>query len=87
MLKSSTLQVLSMSRLGGAGAVAPLVTDIPLSSVEVINESILYLLGYFIYFRFLKQLRFCSNDRKKVAKVVETNQHGISGRTMAQNGK
>lgn len=28
-------QVLSMSRLGGAGAVAPLVTDIPLSSVEV----------------------------------------------------
>jgi len=25
-----------MSRLGGAGAVAPLVTDIPLSSVEVI---------------------------------------------------
>ncbi|XP_045808494.1 transcription factor UNE12-like [Trifolium pratense] len=26
--------VLSMSRLGGAGAVAPLVTDIPLSSVE-----------------------------------------------------
>lgn len=26
-----------MSRLGGAGAVAPLVTDIPLSSVEVIN--------------------------------------------------
>lgn len=46
MLKSSTLQVLSMSRLGGAGAVAPLVTDIPLSSVEVINESILYLLGF-----------------------------------------
>lgn len=25
-----------MSRLGGAGAVAPLVTDIPISSVEVI---------------------------------------------------
>ena len=30
-----TLQVLSMSRLGGAGAVAPLVTDIPISSIEV----------------------------------------------------
>ncbi|KAI5395058.1 Transcription factor une12 [Lathyrus oleraceus] len=28
------IKVLSMSRLGGAGAVAPLVTDIPLSSVE-----------------------------------------------------
>ncbi|QHO23112.1 hypothetical protein HN51_046889 [Arachis hypogaea] len=28
------VKVLSMSRLGGAGAVAPLVTDIPLSSVE-----------------------------------------------------
>jgi len=27
-----------MSRLGGAGAVAQLVADIPLSSVEVINE-------------------------------------------------
>lgn len=25
-----------MSRLGGAGAVAPLVTDIPISSVEVL---------------------------------------------------
>ncbi|CAN6553925.1 unnamed protein product [Malus baccata var. baccata] len=33
-VKSYPLQVLSMSRLGGAGAVAPLVTDIPLSSVE-----------------------------------------------------
>ena len=38
---SSALQVLSMSRLGGAGAVAPLVTDIPLSSVEVININII----------------------------------------------
>ncbi|XP_022758328.1 transcription factor UNE12-like isoform X2 [Durio zibethinus] len=28
------VKVLSMSRLGGAGAVAPLVTDIPLSSIE-----------------------------------------------------
>lgn len=28
------VKVLSMSRLGGAGAVAPLVTDLPLSSVE-----------------------------------------------------
>ncbi|CAJ1969469.1 unnamed protein product [Sphenostylis stenocarpa] len=28
------VKVLSMSRLGGAGAVAPLVTDVPLSSVE-----------------------------------------------------
>ncbi|KAJ8749501.1 hypothetical protein K2173_025696 [Erythroxylum novogranatense] len=28
------VKVLSMSRIGGAGAVAPLVTDIPLSSVE-----------------------------------------------------
>ncbi|KAK8496409.1 hypothetical protein V6N13_045964 [Hibiscus sabdariffa] len=28
------VKVLSMSRLGGAGAVAPLVTDIPISSVE-----------------------------------------------------
>ncbi|XWS31494.1 hypothetical protein CRYUN_Cryun23aG0081000 [Craigia yunnanensis] len=32
------VKVLSMSRLGGAGAVAPLVTDIPLSSIEVINK-------------------------------------------------
>lgn len=30
-------QVLSMSRLGGAGAVAQLVADVPLSAVEVIN--------------------------------------------------
>jgi hypothetical protein len=29
-----------MSRLGGAGAVAPLVTDIPLSSVEVIIQTV-----------------------------------------------
>ncbi|XP_022771202.1 transcription factor UNE12-like isoform X2 [Durio zibethinus] len=33
-LVPSVNKVLSMSRLGGAGAVAPLVTDIPLSSVE-----------------------------------------------------
>ncbi|CAA3032803.1 transcription factor UNE12 [Olea europaea subsp. europaea] len=30
------VKVLSMSRLGGAGAVAPLVTEIPINSVEVI---------------------------------------------------
>ena len=30
------IQVLSMSRLGGAGAVAQLVSDVPLSAVEVI---------------------------------------------------
>lgn len=30
-------QVLSMSRLGGAGAVAQLVADVPLSAVEVVN--------------------------------------------------
>lgn len=43
-LSLSTSQVLSMSRLGGAGAVAPLVTDIPISSVEVIinNQHKLY---------------------------------------------
>jgi hypothetical protein len=29
-------QVLSMSRLGGAGAVAQLVADVPVSAVEVI---------------------------------------------------
>lgn len=33
-----------MSRLGGAGAVAPLVTDIPLSSVEVLNMTMMYVL-------------------------------------------
>ncbi|XP_059298490.1 transcription factor UNE12 isoform X2 [Lycium ferocissimum] len=33
-LVPSVNKVLSMSRLGGAGAVAPLVTDIPISSVE-----------------------------------------------------
>ncbi|CAA3003233.1 transcription factor UNE12 [Olea europaea subsp. europaea] len=33
------VKVLSMSRMGGAGAVAPLVTDIPVSSVEVIIEA------------------------------------------------
>lgn len=32
-------QVLSMSRLGGAGAVAQLVADVPLSAVEVINTN------------------------------------------------
>ncbi|CAN4093689.1 unnamed protein product [Withania somnifera] len=32
------VKVLSMSRLGGAGAVAPLVTDIPISSVEEENS-------------------------------------------------
>lgn len=31
-----------MSRLGGAGAVAPLVTDIPLASVEVIYGKKVY---------------------------------------------
>ena len=30
-------QVLSMSRLGGAGAVAQLVADVPLTAVEVMN--------------------------------------------------
>lgn len=30
-------QVLSMSRLGGAGAVAQLVADVPLSAVEVVK--------------------------------------------------
>lgn len=35
--QSNIYQVLSMSRLGGAGAVAQLVADIPLQSVEVIN--------------------------------------------------
>ncbi|KAL9318467.1 hypothetical protein ACSQ67_014984 [Phaseolus vulgaris] len=33
-VENLSFSVLSMSRLGGAGAVAPLVTDIPLSSVE-----------------------------------------------------
>ncbi|KAL0437413.1 UNVERIFIED_CONTAM: Transcription factor UNE12 [Sesamum radiatum] len=33
-LVPSVNKVLSMSRLGGAGAVAPLVTDIPISSIE-----------------------------------------------------
>lgn len=37
-----------MSRLGGAGAVAPLVTDIPLSSVEVINMNIYVVFAGFL---------------------------------------
>lgn len=32
------IQVLSMSRLGGAGAVAQLVADVPVSAVEVITK-------------------------------------------------
>jgi hypothetical protein len=37
-----------MSRLGGAGAVAPLVTDIPLSSVEVIKMNIYVVFAGFL---------------------------------------
>lgn len=40
-----------MSRLGGAGAVAPLVTDVPLSSVEVINmNNYVVFAGFLIIF-------------------------------------
>lgn len=58
-LDSHALQVLSMSRLGGAGAVAPLVTDIPLSSVEVLNENGLNSL-YFPCFFFLINYHACA---------------------------
>lgn len=36
-----------MSRLGGAGAVAPLVTEISLSSVEVLTLLIFFFFMYF----------------------------------------
>lgn len=85
-LNSHALQVLSMSRLGGAGAVAPLVTDIPLSSVEVLKENGLNLLFSLFLFRY-QQPCFCPNHRKKVVKVVETNRHGINGLMMEQNDK
>lgn len=42
LLLNSGYKVLSMSRLGGAGAVAQLVADIPLQSVEVITTNYKY---------------------------------------------
>ena len=85
----STLQVLSMSRLGGAGAVAPLVTDIPLSSVEVIKMNMYVVFAGFliIYSRALSRRFFSLHHRKREVMVEETNQHGRSGRTMGRNDR
>lgn len=38
-----------MSRLGGAGAVAPLVTDIPLASIEVMICRLFVMIAAFLY--------------------------------------
>lgn len=87
------LQVLSMSRLGGAGAVAPLVTDIPISSVEVLfnyNNKLIRLLFlqncptyHLILYPFLWLVLF----RKRAVKLEITNQPGKSGQVMVQKGK
>lgn len=80
-----------MSRLGGAGAVAPLVTDIPLSSVEVINmQPLIYI---YISHIFLSQRIFIelpllhTHTRMKAATVEGTNRHGRNGQTMAPSNK
>ena len=62
--KLMTLQVLSMSRLGGAGAVAPLVTDIPISSVEVIKQLSLVCCALWFHSTHLSVL--CALRRKRV---------------------
>lgn len=50
-----------MSRLGGAGAVAQLVADVPLSAVEVINTRKLFeMLLFFFFFSFIPFLSFQS---------------------------
>lgn len=46
-------QVLSMSRLGGAGAVAQLVADVPLSAVEVVKPKPVVTWSYFFSAHFL----------------------------------
>lgn len=74
-----------MSRMGGAGAVAPLVTDIPVSSVEVIIEA-----RYPLFSGFSMSLLyiFCALFwRKKTMKVEGPSYLGRSGRMMVQNGR
>lgn len=75
-----------MSRLGGAGAVAPLVTDIPLSSVEVINYSTKCVVGTILLLS-PDNLSNIVLIRKKEVRVEETNQPGRSGRTMARKDR
>lgn len=75
-----------MSRLGGAGAVAPLVTDIPLSTVEVCHNS--NTSTGFLFSKYgLFNIVFNFAHRMNLVKGEETNQPGISGRMMAQNGR
>ena len=78
-----TVQVLSMSRLGGAGAVAPLVTDIPISSVEVIKQLSLVCCALWFHSTHLSVL--CALRRKRAAKVEDPSRPGTSGQMMVLN--
>lgn len=57
-------QVLSMSRLGGAGAVAQLVADVPLSAVEVINTAKMFCYATFfiLFLLFSSTFTLCSSS-------------------------
>ncbi|KAL6968246.1 Transcription factor une12, variant 2 [Sarracenia purpurea var. burkii] len=79
------VKVLSMSRLGGAGAVAPLVTDNPISPVEVNNRRDVKIFPQFLYFFLF--LCFVFVHRKKLVTVEGISPHGRSGRMMAQNSR
>ena len=85
------LQVLSMSRLGGAGAVAPLVTDIPISSVEVITNGLdTNTHTHTHQLLCTHNILFLSSyvlHRKKGVKVEVTSLHGRSGQMMVRNDR
>lgn len=51
-----------MSRLGGAGAVAPLVTDMPMSSVEVITTGCLMLRAFIFTYKFKSFLHLVKEE-------------------------
>lgn len=66
-----------MSRLGAAGAVAPLVTDIPISSVEVVK---IYTHNLYIYYSSFSE--FCGLDCIFIfyASILEQEDGGEVGR-------
>lgn len=83
-----------MSRLGGAGAVAPLVTDVPISSLEVTickklkNAFASFLSSLLIHkFLFFSPCIFLYLFSKMPVKVEGIKQLGRSGRTMAQKSR
>lgn len=90
----NAFQVLSMSRLGGAGAVAPLVTDIPISSLEVTickkSKMFFHLSSPFTLFVvsfFFNRASFCTCFSKMPVKVEGIKQLGRSGQTMGQKSR